>query len=68
MSATVNQVAVMDPSFTGLSGFTDQTRKLERAAQALAPREHEIFLSFCVFVISCFRDKILFPKMRWFHN
>ena len=39
-----------------------KTRNQERVAQVLAPREHEIFKFFLfrVFILSCFRDKILF--------
>jgi hypothetical protein len=33
---------------------------MERAAQALAPREHENYLLFFrVFILSCFRDKFI---------
>ena len=40
--------------------FITKTRNLELAAQALAPREHEIyFFYFRVFALSCFRDKYL---------
>ena len=41
-------------------GLITETRNLERAAPALATREHEIFLFFRVFVLSCFRDRKVF--------
>jgi hypothetical protein len=41
--------------------LTTNTQNLKRAAQALAPREHEIFFFFRVFVIWCFRgEQIIF--------
>jgi hypothetical protein len=55
-------------SLSSKDGLITKIRNLERVAQALAPREHEIYLIyFRVFALSSFRDNLFFLvlRLRW---